>query len=223
MSLTVLATPIGNPKDLTLRGIELLKMADVIVGEEAKPTRALLRDSGAGQKPLLLLNEHSDSIQEILEACKTQFVVLVSDCGTPGFCDPGADLVAACRKAGIPVQIAPGPSSLAAFLSGTGLRIDQFFFRGFLPVDKEERTRALREIKSLLESVKVPVILMDTPYRLERLLSELSEGCSEYRVVLGIDLSLESEKFLTAKPKVLLENYRGQKHEFVLMLLPRSL
>ena len=95
MSLFVIATPIGHAKDISLRAIETLQAAEVVIGEEFKEVSKLLKGLDIKGKPLEVLNEHStpDDIQNLLKLCQTKRVALVSDCGTPGFCDPGAALI----------------------------------------------------------------------------------------------------------------------------------
>ena len=115
MSLTLVAVPIGNIGDITLRALETLKAADLYIGEERKPMFRLLKELGVETpKNYELLNEHSEKndIKNLAALCKDQKAVLVTDCGTPGFSDPGAELVNECRKMGIEVTSNPGPSSL---------------------------------------------------------------------------------------------------------------
>src|SRR5688572_5468117 len=103
MALYVVATPIGNSKDITLRALEILKSAELIIGEEMKVLRQILKNAGVQAPQAETLNEHSTTkdIEFFVGECRDKTVALVSDCGTPGFCDPGADLVKACRKAGV--------------------------------------------------------------------------------------------------------------------------
>ena len=122
MPLKLVATPIGDPKDITLRAIDVLKEADVVIGEERREVSKLLKSLGIEAKMLELLNEHSrdNDVTDLLELCRTKSVALVTDCGTPGFCDPGARLVAACRREGILSTPVPGASSLMCLLSVSG-------------------------------------------------------------------------------------------------------
>lgn len=217
MSLYVVATPIGNDFDLGGRARELLLAAQVVVGEEHREVRRLLKIAGAGpDKAVLLLNEHSrpEDIVELTNLAKERVMVLVSDCGTPGFCDPGSLLVASCRRAGVEIQSVPGPSSLMALLSILGHRLDNFYFAGFLPANREERARAWRDLKTRRE----PIVLMDTPYRLERVLTELCGHFANRRVSLGMNLSTENECVAEGPPKDLLSRFKGQKNEFLIVL-----
>ena len=219
--LYVVATPIGCSADLSHRALKLLKEATFIIGEEKKEVTRLLKQWEATGKPIDLLNEHSDKsdIRFLTEECaKHEVVVLISDCGTPGFCDPGADLVASCRKAGIAVKPVPGPSSLMALLSVCGHRVENFHFRGFLPAKGERRIDAI----GALSEIDVPTILMDTPYRLERTLDEISKSAGQQKIILGLNLTQENEKVEIGLAGELLENHIGEKSEFILMIFPKK-
>ena len=218
MSLYVIATPIGNPEDISLRAKRLLDESDVVIGEEAKPTRRLLKSIGVPpQKDIHLLNEHSsrEDLEELLKICKQHQVALVSDCGTPGFCDPGAHLVALCRGNKVPVFSVPGPSSLTALLSVCGHRLDQFYFQGFLPAKTEERTRRLKA----LASQKGPLVIMDTPYRLKKTLEQCREYFPKRKLILGMRMSQEDETVLEGSAQQLLKNLPFEKAEFVLIVV----
>lgn len=217
MPLYVIATPIGNPEDMTLRGQRLIDEADFIIGEEAKPTRKLLKSIGLSpQKPMELLNEHSKSedIMQLAEKCKGQNVALVSDCGTPGFCDPGAGLVAYCRKLDIDVKSIPGPSSLTALLSVSGQRLDQFYFRGFLPSKTELRQKALKTLSQITE----PIILMDTPYRLKKTLEDCRLHFKKRKLILGVKMSFAEEAVFIGTAQEILKKIKHEKAEFILIV-----
>lgn len=196
MALFVVATPIGNPKDFTLRALEALKAADLVIGEEPKALRGILKAAGVQAPATDKLNEHSDSkdIEFFVTEAKSKNVVLVSDCGTPGFCDPGSDLVAACRKAGVTIHGLPGPSSLMTLLSVAGARVDSFVFAGFLSAKVEERSKQWRELSKETRSL----ILMETPYRAEKFIGELAEHFKDRECILGLNLTQESERVIRA-------------------------
>ena len=220
MPLHLIATPIGNSKDISLRAIETLREADVVIGEERKEVSTLLKFHGIEGKQLELLNEHSkdEDVQDLLALCKTMKVALVSDCGTPGFCDPGARLVAACRAKGLISSPIPGASSLMCLLSMSGQPMQQFLFRGFLPVDKEERRNAIQD----LGREQRPVVLMDTPYRLGRLLSELAQLWPDRRALIGCNFTQPNEIVLEGTVSELEKRFTEQKLEFILALFPLS-
>ena len=218
MPLKLVAVPIGDPGDITARAVEILKNAAVVIGEERKEVSKLLRSLGITGKPMELLNEHStdDDVKDLLELCRAQDVALVSDCGTPGFCDPGARLVRACRSAGLGVSPAPGASSLMCLLSVSGTDMRQFLFRGFLPAEREERARELNQ----LDRERRPIILMDTPYRLNRLLDELARKWPSRRALLGIDFTQATEQILEAPLADLPKIVGEKKAEFILAVFP---
>lgn len=218
MSLYVIATPVGHNDDMGLRALSILREVEVIITEERKEGSKLLRHHGISGIPLEVLNEHTDreDVDRLVEICRTRSTALISDAGTPGFCDPGAELVSRCRKAGIRVQSVPGPSSLMSLLSICGHRLDQFFFRGFISAKTEERVSQLAELKN----VKIPVVLMDTPYRLKKILAELAVSHPENLILLGLNLSQVEEEVLEGTPKKVLSQLKVDKAEFVLILLP---
>src|SRR5947207_403646 len=118
MSLHLVAVPIGDPGDITQRAIATLAAADIVVGEERKEVSKLLKALGVQGKRMELLNEHSkdSDVTELAGFCRELKVALVTDCGTPGFCDPGARLVAACRSQNTAMTTVPGASSLMCLL-----------------------------------------------------------------------------------------------------------
>jgi 16S rRNA (cytidine1402-2'-O)-methyltransferase len=151
-TLYVVATPIGNLKDITLRALEVLREVDVIAAEDTRVTSRLLNHYGIASRKLIALHEHNEQrtaphVIELLGAGRS--VALTSDAGTPAFSDPGARLVAAVREAGFTVVPIPGPNAAAAALSASGFTGPRFLFYGFLPSKAGERRSALDELESL--------------------------------------------------------------------------
>ena len=216
MSLYIVSTPIGNPEDITLRALNILKKADVVIGEERKVASKLLRQYEISGKQLELLNEHSspEDVQELVNLCLEKEVALISDCGTPGFCDPGPKLIHLCRQKNISIIPVPGASSLLALFAVSSQSISEFVFKGFLPANTELRQQALLELKS----EKRALILMDTPYRLHKLLNELKATCPERKALIGLNLTQPEEQFFEGRVKDLPDLVKEQKAEFVLML-----
>ncbi len=214
--LYVVATPIGDISEISLRALEVLKAADVIICESTKEASKLLRAHGITGKTYELLNEHTtpDEVKALGEICAPKNVALVSDCGTPGFCDPGAQLVKLCRQKKIVVKSVLGASALMGLLSLSGERIDQFIFRGFLPAETEARRKALQEI----QRERRPMILMDTPYRLKKTLGDLQEFFPRRRALLALNLSQEEEKILEGTGEQLLKQLPFDKAEFMILL-----
>ncbi|MDZ4662386.1 MAG: 16S rRNA (cytidine(1402)-2'-O)-methyltransferase [Pseudomonadota bacterium] len=218
MPLYVVATPIGHPKDITVRALEVLQKCEVIIGEEERELSKFIKMNRLDPNETHLLNEHTNQkdIVALASLCRDQSVALISDCGTPGFCDPGAELVNLARKENIPVTSLPGPSSLATALSLSGMRLDSFLFVGFLPQKTEERQKALIQVAKEPKAQ----ILMDTPYRLEKLATELSVLMPNRYAFLGLDLTQSTEKALFGKLSELVIKVKDQKAEFVLILSP---
>ncbi len=217
MSLTLVSVPIGNSGDVTLRALESLKNATLYIGEERKPMFRLLKELGvATPSHYELLNEHSSQqeIQSLAELCRDQQAVLVTDCGTPGFSDPGAELVHECRKQKIAVTANPGASSLTTFLSLSGVKLPQFDFKGFLPRETSEREIFFKA----LASYKTPVIVMDTPYRLKKTLAQCEQFLPNKNFVLGLDLTKPNEQVASGSIKNILKQYSGGKQEFLLLI-----
>src|SRR5947209_15256672 len=144
--LYVVATPIGNLNDITLRAIEALKSADVIAAEDTRHSGNLLRHFEV-KKPLLSYHQHNEAMRtaqlaERLAAGET--VALISDAGMPGLSDPGARLIAKCIENNLPFTIVPGASAILTALVGSGFCLEKFCYRGFLPVKSGGRERELR-------------------------------------------------------------------------------
>lgn len=220
MSLFIVATPIGNPEDISLNALETLRTADLIIGEEMKALRQILKHAGIQAKNVDQLNEHStpQDIKFFLEECQTKRVALVSDCGTPGFCDPGSELVKVCHKNGIPVHPVPGASSLMALISVAGVRLDQFNFAGFLPAKNELRDVAW---KAIVRETK-PVIIMETPYRCEKLMTELTAKVPKRLCVIGLNLTQPKEKIIRSKAKELPQMAPFGENEPIVLIMPEN-
>lgn len=219
MSLFIVSVSIGNSLDISLRAIEILKSSEVIIGEEQRIVSGILKNLNIFNKKIELLNEHSTykDILYLKDLCKKGQVAIISDCGTPNFCDPGYDLIKACRKDHVFVSAIPGASSLMCLLSLCGRKVDEFIFKGFLPRKKDQRDRFLNEIKKNNKTQ----IIFDTPYRLQKTINELNNVCPEREAILGIELTTENEKVLENKIKIInkeLCNLSITKGRFVLII-----
>jgi 16S rRNA (cytidine1402-2'-O)-methyltransferase len=188
-TLSIVATPIGNLEDITLRAIRVLKEADLILCEDTRVTSKLLARYEIS-KPLIRCDEKMEekaakqAIEMLSEGKKIAFV---SDAGTPGISDPGARLVRRAREAGARIEAIPGSSALTAALSIAGLDDGEFLFMGFLPHKKGRQTK----MKEILAS-KVPVVLYESPHRVVKLL----EGLGERKVSIGRELTKLHEEWL---------------------------
>ena len=216
--LFIVATPIGNYGDITLRALETLKSADAVACEEFREGSTLLKKLGISEKKLMILNEHNEKegTEDIIQALLSgQTIALVSDCGTPAFADPGTSLVKRCVDYGIPVSSVPGASSLMAAISLSPLPLKEFYFAGFLPRAESERREKLAFIKTL----RIPVVLMDTPYRMGKLLNEIGLSFGKNRqVTLAVDLTLPSESLLHGPVGEITKRVQERKCEFILIV-----
>ena len=215
--LYVVATPIGHPKDITLRGLEILKTVDAVICEEYRQGSRLLHKLGV-ENDLVTLNEHNEAQEApklLLRLAQGETMAIISDAGTPVFADPGQHLLELLYQAGIPVSPVPGPASLMAALSLCDFSIDRFVFAGFPPRKTQHRETFLAKYKS----ETVPVILMDTPYRLTKLLEEVQSVFGKHQdILLACDLTLRKEAVFRGCIGDILPEVSGQKREFILIL-----
>jgi len=221
--LYLVSTPIGNPDDITLRALNILKSADVIACEELKPARRLLAGYDL-QKELIPLNEHNEkeSSKEVLELIqKGHKVALISDAGAPLFSDPGHYLVDLCIQNKIQITPVVGANSLVPALTGSGLDIEKFYYYGWLSPNKELRRKELNKLKILKELI----VILDTPYRLIKLLSDVEKifGKKQH-VVVAYKLTMEEEKFYRGEISQILSQIKKieLKGEFVLLIENRK-
>ncbi len=217
-TLYLVATPIGNLEDITLRALRTLKECDLVAAEDTRRTGQLLHHFGIS-KPLVSyfqFNEARRSEQILDRLGHGDRVALVTDAGSPGISDPGERVVKAAIAAGLRVEAVPGPSALIAALTASGLPADEFHFLGFLPHKSGQRRRKLES----LQAVPGTLVLYESPYRVERLLAELTEIFPDRLVVLARELTKRFEEFLRGTPAQLLEQLRKRsiKGEFVVMI-----
>lgn len=217
-TLYLVATPIGNLEDMTLRAIRTLKECDVVAAEDTRRTGQLLKHFGIS-KPLLSyfqFNEARRSEEILARLTRGEKVALVSDAGTPGISDPGERVVCAAREAGLRVESVPGPCALVAALTASGLPTHALHFSGFLPHKSGQRRKQLEKLKSL----EGTLVLYESPYRIEKLLGELLDIMPHSKVVLARELTKKFEEFLFGTPASLLEivKKRSLKGEFVVLI-----
>lgn len=214
--LTLIATPIGRTDEITARALELFKSAEVVICESTKETSKLLKNYNLKANQYEILDEHStdEDVLKLLELCKTKNVVLVSDCGTPSFCDPGFQLVNVCRKNQVQVQSALGASSLMGLLSLSSEKINQFHFRGFIPAENQAREKEWQNLKK----TKIPFVLMDTPYRLKKIIDECILHLSDRKILVTLNLSQENEVVLEGSPNQIKKNIPFEKAEFMILV-----
>ena len=217
-TLYLVATPIGSLEDITLRALRTLKECDVVAAEDTRRTALLLKHFGIS-KPLrsyFRFNEAKRSEEIIARLGRGEKVALVTDAGSPGISDPGQRVVRAALDAGFGVEPVPGACALVAALTASGLPTDEFHFIGFLPHKSGQRRSRLEALKSFSGTI----VLYESPYRIEKLLGELTEIFPDRSVVLARELTKKFEEFLRGKPAELLEiaNRRSLKGEFVVLI-----
>lgn len=220
-TLYVVATPIGNLADVTLRALHLLSIADAIACEDTRHSRQMLQAWGVEPRRPLALHEHNEAqaAQQVLELlAQGARVAYVSDAGTPAISDPGARLAAACRAAGYRVAPLPGASSVTCALSAAGLAGDgRFVFAGFLPAHAKERAAAVQALAAEPRAV----VLFEAPHRIAALAGALAP-LGERAVTVCRELTKQFEHIETVRADALAawlaEDAQRQRGEFVLVL-----
>ena len=217
--LYIVSTPIGNYEDITLRALNILKTADLIICEEYREGRRLLANYKI-EKDLTELNEHNEkeAVDDILmHIINGKNIALISDCGTPLFSDPGHLLVDVLISQKIQIVPVPGASSIMPALVGSGFDIEKFYYYGWLSPKRDERRGQLIRLKGIHEVI----ILMDTPYRLKSLLADVAKILgNNIPVVLAYQLTMNNERFHrgTAISVLNIAEKNNLKGEFVLIV-----
>jgi 16S rRNA (cytidine1402-2'-O)-methyltransferase len=204
--LYLVATPIGNLEDITLRALRILKESNLIACEDTRHTSKLLTRYGitTPRESYHKFNEESRTPKLLQMLRDGRDIALVSDSGTPLVSDPGYELVSCCRKEGIPVIPVPGPSAAIAALVGSGLPADTFFFAGFLPSRASLRRRKLEE----LAAISSTLIIFEAPHRLLASLEDMVRILGARRAAMARELTKIHEEFLHGTLSELLEALR---------------
>ncbi len=208
MALYIVATPLGNLEDITLRALRVLKECDLIACEDTRHTAKLLTrySIGTPRESYHKFNEGSRAPRLIQMLREGKNIALVSDSGMPLISDPGYELVSCCRKEGIQVIPVPGPSAVVAALAASGLPADDFFFAGFLPARGALRRRRLEA----LASVPATLILFEAPHRLLASLEDIVSILGNRRATMARELTKIHEEFFHGMIADLLENLRAR-------------
>src|SRR6266446_2390210 len=219
--LYVVATPIGNLGDITLRALEALKSADVIAAEDTRHSGILLKHYRI-DKPMLSYHEHNEAMrtaQLVERLAAGENVALITDAGTPGLSDPGARLIRECIERELPFTIIPGPSSILTALVGSGFSAEQFFFGGFLPVKSSQRERELRAAAARQETS----VYFESPYRLTKTLAACIDIFPGRQLCVARELTKKFEEFRRGTATELLAHYEAHppKGEIVLIVSER--
>src|SRR5438874_1806064 len=191
--LYVVATPIGNLGDITLRALEILKDVDLVAAEDTRHSGILLKHYQI-KKPLISYHEHNEAMrtaQLIERLAAGEKIALITDAGTPGLSDPGARLIRECIKRELPFTIIPGPSSISTALVGSGFSSEKFFFAGFLPVKSGQRERVLRAAAAREETS----IYFESPHRLIKTLTAAIGLLQDRQLCVARELTKKLEEF----------------------------
>ncbi len=218
-TLYIVATPIGNLDDITLRAISTLREADVIACEDTRHTQTLLTHLGITGKRLIACHAHNEaaSSQGIVGLLSQGLsVAYCSDAGTPGVSDPGSRLVRAVREAGFTVVPIPGASASVTLISASGLSGKTFTFEGFLSPKSGRRKTRLKELLSREEAF----IIYESPFRILKTLGELRDLDDSRKLVLGREMTKAFEQFLYGTPSEVISQLKVTKGEFALVVLP---
>mgnify|MGYP001499013428 CR=1 FL=1 len=220
-TLYVVATPIGNLGDMTIRGLETLKSVDAIAAEDTRHTSGLLSHFGISKK-LIAVHEHNEhqSAEKLLAQLQAgENIALVTDAGTPGISDPGAVVVDLVRKAGVKVVPIPGASAVIAALSASGITQNGFHFHGFLPASGAARRKVLESLKSQT----VTLIFYEAPHRIVECVEDIANVLGvERRLTFARELTKTFETFYTCAAGEasawLQADSNQQRGEFVLLV-----
>ena len=214
--LYLVATPIGNLEDITLRAIKTLKEVDIVAAEDTRHTLQLLNHLEI-TKPLISYHRHneeekSDNLIDILLEGKN--IALVSDAGTPVISDPGEEIVKKAIEKNIEIIPIPGACALITALISSGLNTKEFTFIGFLPLNKKLRKQKLEEIEETTKTI----ILYEAPHKIKNTLEDLSKITKERKIVLARELTKIHEEFIRGTAQELLEKIETPKGEFVIII-----
>ncbi|MCK9466674.1 MAG: 16S rRNA (cytidine(1402)-2'-O)-methyltransferase [Thiopseudomonas sp.] len=213
--LYLVATPIGNLEDITLRALRLLKEVALIAAEDTRKTGLLLKKYGIST-PLCSYYEHSgaDKINYILKQLETGDVAVVSEAGMPGISDPGYELVRAAVEKGVRVVPVPGPSASVSAVAVSGLPTDSFLFLGFLPRRQAERKKVLA--KNAAQTATL--VIYEAPHRLKRTLSDIMQELGDRRIAVCREMTKIYEEVFRGTVSEAAEYFDDPKGEFTLVL-----
>jgi len=220
-TLYVVATPIGNLADITLRALDILSKADFVICEDSRVTKKLLQKYKLNT-PTITYHQHSfdKKITLLIDKLKSgQNLALVTDAGTPGIQDPGGKLVQQVRQNGIDIIAIPGPSAVIAALSIAGVKTDSFYFAGFIPKKKGRQT-----LLKQLATLKTPIVIYESPYRVIRTLQDIEKHIGKRQIIIAREITKKFEELIEGNTNKLIELFNKQrpKGEFVMIVLPEN-
>ena len=216
--LYVVATPIGNLEDVTLRALRVLREVSMIAAEDTRRTAKLLQHYSIST-PTTSLHEHNEHARapRLIERLRAgDSIALVSDAGTPVISDPGGRLVVAAHEAGVTVQPIPGPSAVTALVSAVGMGPEGFSFVGFAPNRSSARKKWLRELRPH----RLAVVIYEAPHRIGALLTDIATEMGERRVAIGRELTKLHETLAVRPISAWLKDPPPAQGEFAVMVFP---
>lgn len=214
--LYLVATPIGNMEDITLRAINILKNVDIIAAEDTRHTLKLLNHLKIS-KPLISYYRHNEDVKSdvlIQKLEEGKNIALVSDAGTPGISDPGEEIVKKCIQEGIKVIPVPGACALVTALIASGLDTKEFSFYGFLPMNKKLRKAKLNEIMENRNTI----VIYEAPHKLDTTLNDLKQILKNRKVTIARELTKIHEEFIRGNLENIQDKILNVKGEFVLII-----
>jgi 16S rRNA (cytidine1402-2'-O)-methyltransferase len=216
--LYIVATPIGNLSDITLRALEVLKSVDLVAAEDTRHSGMLMKHFEI-KKPFISYHEHNEAkrtTELVKRLAGGEHIALITDAGTPGVSDPGLRLIRECIKRELSFAIIPGPSSIVTALVGSGFSTDKFSFHGFLPVKSGQRERELRAAAERDETT----IFFESPYRLTKTLAACVDIMPDRHLCVARELTKKFEEFRRGTASELVVHYEAHpaKGEIVLVI-----
>ena len=213
--LFIVATPIGNLEDITLRALRVLREVGLIAAEDTRKTRHLLAAYGI-KTPLTSYHEHNKKAKMtyLLNRLEEKDVALVSEAGMPGLSDPGYELIVAAAQRGIPVVPIPGPSVVVTALVVSGLPTHQFTYLGFIPRKRGERRRLLESVAGEPRTI----VGFESPHRLLPTLEDLKEVLGDRRIAIGRELTKIHEEVFRGRISEAIEHFKEPRGEFTLVI-----
>lgn len=214
-ALYVVASPIGNLEDISLRALRILREVKLIAAEDTRTTRHLLSAYNI-KTPVTSYHGHTTQakLDYLLSCLQTQDVALVSEAGMPGLSDPGYDLITAAIKQGLPVVPIPGPSAVITALVVSGLPCEQFLYLGFLP----RRPRQRRQLLASITNEPRTIVFFEAPHRLKETLSDIGDILGDRRIAVCRELTKVHEEVFRGKVAQAMDHFSEPKGEFTLVL-----
>lgn len=215
-TLYIVATPIGNLEDITIRAIRILKEVDLIAAEDTRQTLKLLNHYEIS-KPLISYHRHNEEIKSdiLIEKLENgEDIALVSDAGTPGICDPGEEIIKKAIEKNINIIPIPGACAMINALIASGIDTKEFTFLGFLPTNKKNREEKLKEIEDTTKTI----ILYEAPHKMKKTLEDLYKILKNRKIVLARELTKIHEEFIRDDIEKILEKIDNLKGEMVLII-----